>query len=108
MPASSCVGDKAPWGGGGAQRGIPHEIRLLMIKGQVAVYNAYLCVGSLGQPSEGGRARCHYPHLTDERLRLTKASHDSPEFTDSNPSFSNSKSGTFALPPAFLSPALQA
>lgn len=44
MPASRCVGDKAPWGGGGAQRGIPHEMRLLMIKGQVAVYNVYLAL----------------------------------------------------------------
>ena len=44
MPSSRGVGDKAPWGGGGAQRGNPREMRLLMIKGQVAVYNVYLAL----------------------------------------------------------------
>lgn len=100
---------KADPGRGGGQgvcsEGSPR--RTLMIKGEAAVDTVCLVSGLPRQPCKAGRARYHYPHFTDERLRLAKASGDLSKLAemDSNPWFSNSGSGTFsaALLPAHVS-----
>lgn len=80
-------GGKAGPGGrkGGAPRA--HPTGLSRIKGGAAVNHGMSCVRPSHQPCEAGGARYHYPHFTDERLRLTKASGDLSRLAemDSNP-----------------------
>lgn len=73
-------GDKAdPWGGD-AQRRHPTRNKAPSDERSSSSLHSLSCVGSSSQLSEAGRKRSHYPHFTEGRLRLTKASGDLPKF----------------------------